>query len=169
MARNVEIKARGRDFGRQRERAEALASEGPWMLEQTDTFFSCASGRLKLRELGPQRGELIHYRRPDQAGPKASEYSLFVTEQPEALRATLAAALGVRGVVRKRRTLYLAGQTRIHLDEVEGLGEFLELEVVLGEGQTVEEGRRIAEKLMGRLGIEEGDLIEGAYVDMLGR
>jgi predicted adenylyl cyclase CyaB len=169
MGRNVEIKARARDYETQRERAAALATQGPWVLEQSDTFFPCAQGRLKLRELGAGRGELIHYSRPDRPGPKASEYSLFVTDQPEALRETLSAALGVRGVVRKRRTLYLAGQTRIHLDEVEGLGEFLELEVVLAEGQSVAEGQRIAEELMERLGIRAEDLVEGAYLDLPGR
>ncbi|MEJ2144810.1 MAG: class IV adenylate cyclase, partial [Acidobacteriota bacterium] len=76
-------------------------------------------------------------------------------------------ALGVIGRVRKRRRLYLAGNTRIHLDEVEGLGSFLELEVVLSGSQTVAEGEAVAQSLMRELGIPESDLIQGAYVDLI--
>ncbi len=76
-------------------------------------------------------------------------------------------AYGIRGVVRKTRYLYLAGQTRIHLDDVEGLGRFMELEVVLEEGQSDAEGQKIAEDLMSALGVERDDLIDGAYMDLL--
>ena len=79
----------------------------------------------------------------------------------------LAASLGVRGVVRKQRLLYLVGNTRIHLDQVEGLGDFLEFEVVLSENDTLEQGQSIATELMTKLGIEAADLIEGAYIDLL--
>ncbi|PKU28596.1 c-jun-amino-terminal kinase-interacting protein 2 [Limosa lapponica baueri] len=82
-------------------------------------------------------------------------------------QAVLGQALGVLGVVRKERLLYLVGQTRVHLDSVEGLGDFLELEVVLTEEQTVEDGERVAQQLMKELGIEEQDLISGAYLDLL--
>jgi predicted adenylyl cyclase CyaB len=83
------------------------------------------------------------------------------------LKALLALALGTSSVVRKVRTLYLHGQTRIHLDEVEGLGDFVELEVVLQEGQSEADGQAIARRLMRRLGIQPADLVEGAYMDLL--
>ena len=76
-------------------------------------------------------------------------------------------ALGMRGVVKKTRYLYMVGQTRIHIDEVEGLGYFMELEVVMREGQSDAEGQDIAEDLMRRLGVREDALIEGAYMDLL--
>ena len=76
-------------------------------------------------------------------------------------------ALGVRGVVRKTRHLYLVGQTRVHLDEVDGLGQFVELEVVMSEGQPEAEGRAIAAGLMQDLGIGPDDLLEVAYMDMI--
>jgi predicted adenylyl cyclase CyaB len=76
-------------------------------------------------------------------------------------------AYGEIGRVRKRRILYLAGRTRIHLDRVEGLGDFLELEVVLVDGEPVEAGVREAQVLMARLGIDTSQLIERAYVDLL--
>jgi len=76
-------------------------------------------------------------------------------------------ALGVRGVVKKKRRLFLVGQTRVHLDEVDGLGHFVELEVVLRVNQSEEQGRKIAQELMRQLEISESDLLSGAYVDMI--
>ncbi|HUN75499.1 MAG TPA: class IV adenylate cyclase [Steroidobacteraceae bacterium] len=167
MARNIEIKARAADLARTELRARALADQGPFDLAQDDTFFMCANGRLKLRQLAPDRGELIFYRRPDVPGPKLSEYTRVETTTPALLRALLTEALGVLGRVRKRRRLYLAGQTRIHLDEVEGLGSFAELEVVLGDDQSPADGEAVAERLLGQLGIDKADLVSGAYIDHL--
>jgi predicted adenylyl cyclase CyaB len=89
------------------------------------------------------------------------------TSSPSALKDALAAALGVRGIVRKTRSLYLVGQTRLHVDEVEGLGQFMELEVVLRPEQNDAEGQAIADDLMVKLGVAESDLLEGAYMDLL--
>jgi len=85
------------------------------------------------------------------------------------LHTVLAAALGVRGRVRKRRWLYLVGQTRVHLDEVEGLGRFVELEYVLRPGEAREDGFRVVADLQAQLGIEEQDLLDTAYLDLLAR
>jgi predicted adenylyl cyclase CyaB len=74
----------------------------------------------------------------------------------------------VRGEARKRRWLYLAGQARIHLDEVEGLGTFLEVEVELQPGQSPAEGERIARELRRGLDVRDDDLVRGAYLDLLG-
>lgn len=167
MARNVEIKARVADPEATAGRAASIADEGPWIIEQDDTFFACPDGRLKLRDFGNGNGELIFYRRPDQAGPGQSEYRLTPTEDPDGLRAVLAEALGVSGRVRKRRTLYLADRTRIHLDHVEGLGDFLELEVVLADDEAVRVGEAEARFLMERLDVSDDDLVEVAYVDLL--
>jgi predicted adenylyl cyclase CyaB len=164
---NIEIKAYARNFDEIRRRAEGLSGQPATVLSQEDTFFNTAQGRLKLRVLLPKEGQLIYYTRPDQEGPKRSDYHISLTTDPENLRQVLALACGIRGVVRKTRYLYLVGQTRVHLDYVEGLGQFMELEVVLREGQSDAEGRRIAEDLMARLGVESGDLIEGAYLDLL--
>ena len=169
MPRNVEIKARAADFTRQRDRAAALCGRPPEILRQEDVFFPVSAGRLKLRILDPARGELIFYHREDSPGPRPSRYEIFPTAEPERLRRILAEALGVRGVVRKTRTLFRLGATRIHLDQVEGLGEFLELEVVLEEAQPVEEGERLAREIATRLGIRESDQVEVAYLDLLER
>ena len=167
MPLNIEVKARVRDPQRQQELAATLATSPPEMLNQADTFFCVPDGRLKLRQFTEQRGELIFYQRPDLPGPKTCTYSLSRTAEPAALRSMLAAALGVVGEVRKQRTLYLVGQTRIHFDQVDGLGTFLELEVVLRPEQTQEDGQRIADRLMRQLDIRQEDLVPGAYLDLL--
>ena len=165
--RNIEIKARVASLNAVEARAAALADSGPTDIGQDDTFFACPAGRLKLRELAPDHGELIHYDRPDQGGPKLSRYVIAPTSNPAALREALARAWGVTGRVRKHRRLYLAGRTRIHLDRVEGLGDFVELEVVLGPEDDLAGGEAEARRIMDALGVAEADLVEGAYVDLL--
>ena len=167
MPVNIEIKARVEDFGDLKARAESLSDIPVEVIPQEDTFFNTQNGRLKLRVQAPDVGCLIYYERPDQDGPKRSDYYLAKTNEPENLKTALKLALGVRGVVRKTRYLYMVGQTRIHLDEVEGLGHFMELEVVMREGQSDAEGQGIAEDLMRRLGVREEALIEGAYMDLI--
>ena len=167
MPTNIEIKAHVRDLAGLRSRAEAVSDTPVQVIPQEDTFFHTPKGRLKLRQLRPDLAQLVYYERPDQDGPKRSNYHIFETHDPAGLKTTLSLALGVRGVVRKTRYLYLAGQTRIHLDDVEGLGQFMELEVVLGDGQSDADGQSIAEDLMARLGVQPEDLLEGAYIDLL--
>ena len=167
MPTNIEIKARVSDMVGLQARAEAISDTPVRVIPQEDTFFHTPNGRLKLRQLQPDQAQLVYYERPDQDGPKRSNYHIFETNDPQGLKTALRMALGVRGVVRKTRYLYLAGQTRIHLDDVEGLGQFMELEVVLREGQSDAEGQAVAEDLMARLGIHKEDLLEGAYMDLL--
>lgn len=166
VGRNVEIKARAGDLGAVRAAVEGLADQGPEVIEQADTFFECARGRLKLRRLSQSRGELIYYERADSTDPAEATYVICPTDEPELLTDVLSRAFGVKGVVRKRRTVYLVGQTRVHLDEVEGLGQFVELEVVLDKGQSAAEGRRIVRDLMAQLGLRQADLVEKAYIDL---
>ena len=168
-ARNVEIKARIASIEAMTPEVAALADQGPIELEQDDTFFACERGRLKLRAFSDAEGQLIFYQRPDQTGPKESFFVLSPTTSPDSLRETLALAFGAAGRVRKHRTLYLVGRTRVHLDRVERLGDFLELEVVLRPGETAEAGVKEARSLMVALGIADGQLIDGAYVDLLAR
>lgn len=167
MPSNIEIKARIRNFAEIKSRAERLSDTSPQVIPQEDTFFSTPQGRLKLRVISESQGQLIYYRRPDQEGPKRSNYHISHTSDPANLRRVLELAYGIRGVVRKTRYLYLVGQTRVHLDDVEGLGQFLELEVVMRDGQSDAEGEAIAKALMASLGVEKSDLLEGAYMDLL--
>lgn len=167
MPSNVEIKARVRDFADLRRRAMQLSDAPVSVIPQVDTFFRTSQGRLKLRELGGGEGQLIYYERPDQTGPKRSDYNIYATRDAAALKVVLAMALGIRGTVEKTRYLYLVGQTRVHLDDVKGLGQFMELEVVLQPGQTEEAGQGIAQKLLAALGVDPADLMEAAYMDLL--
>jgi predicted adenylyl cyclase CyaB len=168
MPANVEIKARISSVDALLPVAQALSDDKHLQrIHQDDTFFAVPHGRLKLRVFSNGAGELIHYHRPDAAGPKLSDYVLVPVADPDSLREALARACGLIGRVRKHRILALVGPTRIHLDQVEGLGDFLELEVMLQGGQTESEGSAIAHDLMARLGVQPDQLLEGAYLDLL--
>lgn len=167
MARNIEIKARIEDVEAMRTKVAALADHGPIDLLQDDTFFTCERGRLKLRALSAHEGQLIFYQRPNQTGPTESFFLMAPTSSPDTLREVLSLAYGQAGRIRKHRTLYRVGRTRVHLDRVEELGHFLELEVVLSEGEQSAPGVAEAHKLMAALGIAPTQLIEGAYVALL--
>lgn len=167
MPANIEIKARLHDRVAMLRRIAALTAAAPVVLEQEDTFFRCPRGRLKLRRFPDGNGELIFYDRPDTAGSRESHYELARIADTASLRTVLAQALGGMQTVIKTRLLFHVGQTRIHVDDVAGLGDFLELEVVLAPGQPAADGHRIAAGLMGQLGILPGDLLETAYADML--
>ena len=167
MARNIEIKARIEGVELLASRVTAIADEGPFEIAQDDTFFHCSTGRLKLRAFSDDLGELIFYRRVNQAGPKESFHIRYPTSSPETLRESLSLAYGQIGRIRKHRTFFLVGRTRVHLDRVEGLGDFLELEVVLVDDESTDTGVREARELMDRLGIQSSQLIEGAYLDLM--
>ena len=167
MPRNVEIKAKVDNLQAVLEKARLLSDSQPELIKQKDVFFHCTNGRLKLRFFSPERGELIFYNRSDTAGPKTSFYHITKTDQPSNLRKILAMAYGEKTIVKKTRTLIIAGQTRIHLDDVNNLGTFVELEVVLGDEETSSSGEKEASDLMIKLGIPENTLIEGAYADLL--
>ena len=169
MPRNIEIKARIASVEALLPRAQALAGRAPELIVQDDSFFSVPHGRLKLREFADGSAELIHYHRPDGPEARASDYVRVPAVDFDGLSAALERALGSGGRVRKRRLLLHVGQTRVHLDRVEGLGDFLELEVVMREGQPDAEGRAIAEGLMDALGLQAAERVPGAYVDLLRR
>lgn len=167
MARNIEIKARMDDRAQVLTRLTPLATFGPTEIAQDDTFFRCTSGRLKLRDFGDGTGELIHYHRADEAGPKVSSYVRSPTAKPDTLRQALTLAHGQIGRVCKQRTLYLIGRTRVHLDRVVDLGDYLELEVVLADHEADAVGTQEARDIMAALGIAEASLVQGAYLDLL--
>lgn len=169
MPRNIEIKARITSVEALAEKAAVFADQGPIEIFQDDTFFECATGRLKLRAFSQGEGELIFYRRANQQGPKESFHLRSPTSSPATLREVLTLAYGQGGRVQKHRTLFLAGRTRIHLDRVAGLGDFLELEVVLENNEPTEVGISEAHELMERLGVDSSQLVEDAYVDLLAK
>src|ERR1700733_7779560 len=148
MPRNIEIKARVEDIEALTAKVTPIAAHGPIEIIQDDTFFGCDAGRLKLRTFAVGEGELIFYRRNNQTGPRESFYVRSSTSAPDTMREALSLAYGQAGRVQKHRTLFFVGRTRVHLDRVSGLGNFLELEVPLEEHEPFEAGVREAHELM---------------------
>ena len=163
---NIEIKARYSDRDRAEQILSSLGAGPAGVFHQKDTYFNVADGRLKLRQLAVDEGQLIHYRRDDSSGPKRSDYEISATSDPDALRSILNELLGTWIEVEKTRQVWLWENVRIHLDDVVGLGQFVELEAVTEE-QGVEESRERVETLMRALEIGPDQLIEGSYSDML--
>jgi predicted adenylyl cyclase CyaB len=165
---NLELKARCSDLGRARELAQAVATEWLGVDDQVDTYFFTRTGRLKLRESSRSGAQLVPYVRPDVRGPRRSDYAVLPVADAQALARLLGDLLGVKRVVRKRREIALYENVRIHLDRVEGLGEFVELEAVWDGAPAglPEQERRIA-FLRERLEIRDADLIAGSYESLL--
>lgn len=170
MPRNVEIKASVASLPRLLKLVQGLSDKEGTVLVQKDIFYNCPNGRLKLRSIKvneKSRSELIFYQRPDHSGPKVSNFSTTPVTDADAMDWVLGSSLGRRGVVAKTRQLFMVGQTRVHVDQVKDLGDFMELEVVLDDSQTPEDGAAIARDLMEKLEVKEGNLITKAYMDLL--
>jgi homotetrameric cytidine deaminase len=165
--RNIEFKARDPQPRRTLELARALGAEDRGEIAQTDTYFSHARGRLKLREQEPGEAELIQYRRADAPGARESEYRRVPAADADGLRAALDAALGTLVVVEKRRRLLLHENVRIHLDEVEGLGSFLELEAVAKADSDLATEHDKVSRLRAALEVGEDSLVPQSYSDLL--
>jgi predicted adenylyl cyclase CyaB len=151
-----------------RSRAEGLGARDGGILHQRDTFFVAERARLKLREFGDGRAELISYVRPDVATARGSEYILASVERAADVRAVLEHALGIVCTVTKVRHLFLLQSTRVHLDEVEELGSFVELETVVDQ-QSEEEAHHELWTVAKALEIEPGDFIDVPYAVLLER
>jgi homotetrameric cytidine deaminase len=164
---NVELKARDADPEATLARCLALGAVESGVLMQRDTYFSGRNGRLKLRVQQGEQAELIAYGRPDSAEASQSTYVLAPVDAPEALAEALDAALGATVVVSKRRRLLLWEGVRIHLDEVEELGSFVEFEAVLPDAGSVDEARAKVTRLRESLGIVDDALVSVGYSDLL--
>jgi homotetrameric cytidine deaminase len=165
---NVELKARDPDPGATGERCAAIGATDGGVLRQRDTYFAARRGRLKLRvEEGALGGELIAYRREDSVDAVESDYVLAAVAAPDELAEALDAALGTVVVVSKRRRLFLWEGVRIHLDEVDGLGSFVEFEAVLPEAGDLATARDKVARLRASLGIDDDALVSVGYADLL--
>lgn len=168
-AQNIEIKARLASLAAAREIAVRVATQHVGLQRQVDTYFVSRHGRLKLREIDGRQAQLVWYERPDQPSAKLSDYLLVPVDSPAELKAALASAYGTRVVVDKRREIFLMDNVRIHLDQVVGLGDFLEFEAVLGPGISALDGQRQVNALALRFGISGDSLIHASYADLLER
>jgi predicted adenylyl cyclase CyaB len=169
MPRNVEVKIRIDDLEVTRTRALDLGAADHGLIHQTDVYFETPRDRgvrLKLRRQQPGQAQLIVYRRPDVAGLRASDFRIVAVSDPAGLEHALALAFGVTRTVTTTRHLLLLARTRIHLDRVAGLGDFLELEVVLADGDGDEGGEQEAERILRDLGLADRPRLPGSYVDL---
>ncbi|MEL6848227.1 MAG: class IV adenylate cyclase [Bacteroidota bacterium] len=167
MPLNVEIKARTHQQDNIRQILLDKGADARGTDHQTDTYFHCSKGRMKLRQ-GNIEHSLIHYDRPDQAGPKDSQVHLYHPQDGPALKALLTAGLGVWKEVKKAREIYFIDNVKFHLDQVEGLGTFVEIEAIdrdgsLGQPHLLDQ----CQQYMALFGIAEKDLLEGSYSDMV--
>jgi homotetrameric cytidine deaminase len=167
VRRNIELKATDQDPERSLSVSLELGAEDRGVLLQRDTYFKVAHGRLKLREEEPGGATLVQYARADESVARLSSYRLVPVADPGELRAALDAALGTLVVVEKRRRLLLWEDVRIHLDDVTGLGTFVELEAVAPPGSDLEPERARIAQLSGALGIGPERILSDSYSDRL--
>lgn len=163
----VEIKARCSSLEAVRGRLETHGARYVGEDHQVDTYYVVPEGRLKLRR-GTIEEHLIFYRRPNQASPKPSDVWLYAPAESEGLGNLLGQALEVRGVVEKRRQIFFLDNVKVHLDRVEGLGTFVEVEAIGQDGSRALDGLRAqCEATMEMLGVEADRLERVSYSDML--
>ncbi len=162
---NIEIKALYPDLAKARRIAKGLNAWFKGRDRQVDTYFVTRKGRFKLRESTLGGAELIPYLRPDRRGPKKCDYAVIPVQDAPKVKKLLKALLGTDEVVEKQRDIYLVGNVRVHLDQVKGLGNFLELEAVY-QGDTsrkraIEESK--ARKLLEIFEVPRKNLLENSY------
>lgn len=164
--KNLEFKANCDSLDMLRQRLADLQAEHRSTMKQLDTYFNVSQGRLKLREINTHEAELIYYERSDLAESRYSNYQICDIPEPMAFKQIATMALGVKGVVEKQRELWMFGDTRIHLDEVKNLGQFIELETVI-HNQTEAEAQAEHQLVKEALGIKEKDLVSVSYSDLI--
>ena len=165
---NIELKARYGDFDRARQCVQQEGGRKIGTMHQRDVYFYVPRGRLKLRIIDGAEGQLIFYHREDQVGPRRSDFDIAPCDNPAQLERVLGVALGVRLTVVKQRELHLIDNVRVHLDEVEGLGRFLEFEAVLDAQRDTAAEQRKLQRYLELFGIAETDLVPVSYADLLG-
>jgi adenylate cyclase class IV len=163
---NIEIKARVKDLDGLWRRAQEIGAEPVWSRRQRDVFFNAPVGYMKLRTVEGEPAELIVYLRAPGSEPRPSDYDIVPVTDAPALEKALGRGYGVRGVVEKTRRLLLWRRTRIHLDEVKGLGTFLELETVVS-GITPEEALAETREAIRLLALDPATFQDRPYLELL--
>lgn len=131
--------------------------------KQTDIYYNVKTGRLKLRIIDGKNGRLILYRRADRAGRRVSNYYLSETSTPDELDSIMTALYGKKVIVEKKREIFTSGNVRIHIDNVKGLGKYLEFEVIFNSIKTA---RKTLDELIGHFKLDESAFIRGSYSDL---
>jgi len=164
---NVEFKARCDHPDRIRRLLRREGAEEKGTDRQVDTYFQMSDGRLKLRE-GKIENHLIYYERPDRVGPKEALISLHETEPGTSLKGVLEDALGVDVVVRKTREIYFIDNVKFHIDQVEDLGSFVEVEAIDRDGSRDRETlREQCETYLSLFDVDDDQLVSRSYCDLI--
>jgi adenylate cyclase, class 2 len=164
---NIEIKARTSNTAAIRQYLLHQGADCKGTDQQTDTYFIVPHGRLKLRQ-GSIENNLIYYERNDQPGPKQSDFQLAPVADGESMKALLTKALGVKVVVTKKREIWFIDNVKFHIDELEGLGDFVEIEASNKTANLSVPALHVQCSLyMQVFGIREEDLVYNSYSDML--
>lgn len=166
--RKLEAKFEIRDPSAAQIAAIAIGYKPAGLITQNDTHFAARAGKLKLRE-EDERSYLVGYRRVERAGLQLSEYQILPVHDAAGMRRLLSESLGLIGEVRKRRTLLVREHLRLHLDEVDGLGFFGEIEAILDDDSDLDDDRRAVERTLRALKIEAGKLVDDSYFELLQR
>ena len=165
--KNVEIKARCSKPGNIRDVLRAEGADFKGKDHQTDTYFKVESGRLKLRE-GSIENNLIYYDRPDTKSPKPSHIQLISMAHPQKMKSLLTHALGIDVVVKKQREIYFINNVKFHIDIVEKLGDFVEIEAIDKDGSISETKlRKQCEYYMQLFDISVDDLVAESYSNLI--
>jgi adenylate cyclase, class 2 len=168
MHNNIEIKARCADASFIRNYLQQHNADFKGTDFQTDTYFQVNNGRLKLRQ-GNIENSLIYYNRESKAGPKLSEVTLYpASHNSELLKKVLTQSNGIKAEVKKKREIYFIENVKFHIDEVEGLGSFVEIEAIDEDGSKgIDFIKQQCDFYMRELQIKENDLLTVSYSDML--
>jgi predicted adenylyl cyclase CyaB len=164
---NIEIKAKCSDHGKVRSVLKSHNADFEGVDHQIDTYFKVPNGRLKLRE-GNIENYLIFYEREDKEGPKQSNVILHKTEPDSSLKETLTKSLGILAIVDKQREIYFIDNVKFHLDSVQDLGTFMEIEAIdttgnIGQEKLLEQCNHYLELF----GTQESDLLKNSYSDQI--
>lgn len=164
---NIELKAKYSRFAYARKCVLKLGGDHHETIHQTDVYFRIPDGRMKLRYIRGASGYLVFYKRNDNPEPRASEYYIYDTKNPEALEKVLTKAHGMLAKVQKKREVHLIDNVRIHLDDVNGLGQFIEFEAVLSSEKSAVEEKQKLENYMKLFAIDHTKLQAISYLDMV--
>lgn len=167
MAENIEFKAKIEDYPSVYKSVCQLTKATPTILMQEDIFYKTRFGRLKLRSICNTEHELIFYRRPDKAGPKCSKYIRIRVNNQPFVDSILARIFGRLVVIKKQRDLFLRNNVRFHLDSVDGLGAFLEIEYILSPSESYEIALDFVNKLIYKLQIPKKSLVDCSYAELM--
>ncbi len=162
---NIEFKAELRNRSAARQQCKLLGATRMGLLRQTDTYYRLADGRLKRREAPGEPTEWIFYHRRDIVRPRMSDYAILTDAQARRRWGTQSLKEWVR--VLKRRELWLLKNVRIHIDEVQGLGDFIEFEAVVSEKHDTKSCHQFIGRLREVFGPTMGEPVGPSYSDLV--